>query len=100
MKYWFGFFIIALAAFIFFWCKQRDVDVVNGAATIPTATPSPTQQVFQVKGTIIELLPAEKSVRIKHEADDSTCMGLNFFNHDAENRFRTLRDGVTSFGLQ
>ena len=35
-------------------------------APAPAATP--TQQVFQVKGTVVELLPAEKSVRIKHEA--------------------------------
>ena len=33
----------------------------------PSATAQPTQQVFQVKGTIVELLPGEKSVRIKHE---------------------------------
>lgn len=34
----------------------------------PAPVPPPTQQVFQVKGTIIELTPAQKSVRIKHEA--------------------------------
>jgi protein SCO1/2 len=34
----------------------------------PSAPAAHTQQVFQVKGTVIELLPAEKSVRIKHEA--------------------------------
>lgn len=35
--------------------------------TTPSVTPQATQQVFQVKGVVVELLPAEKSVRIKHE---------------------------------
>ena len=35
--------------------------------TTPATTPQPTQQVFQVKGVVVELMPAEKSVRIKHE---------------------------------
>jgi len=46
---------------------------VSSGKTPPASTPAPsatapTQRVFQVKGTILELLPAEKSVRIKHEA--------------------------------
>jgi len=44
-------------------CSRAPTDVKT-----PTPTAAPTQQVFQVKGTIVELLPAEKSVRIKHEA--------------------------------
>lgn len=45
-------------------CKQETP--VVPATTTPTAS-QPTQQVFQVKGVVVELLPAEKSVRIKHE---------------------------------
>ena len=41
----------------------------NSPAESPNApiSPQPTQQVFQVKGTITQLQPAEKSVRIRHE---------------------------------
>lgn len=45
-------------------CAQQSPPAAKPAAEI---TPQPTQQVFQVKGTIVELTPAEKSVRIKHE---------------------------------
>lgn len=44
-------------------CDRKPV-VTPAQGSIPT----PTQQVFQVAGTVIELLPADKSVRIKHEA--------------------------------
>ena len=46
----------------------------------PAPAASPTQQVFQVAGTILELLPAEKSVRIKHEAipDYMPAMSMPF----------------------
>ena len=46
-------------------CGKKPAD---GAGTASSVAPAqPTQQVFQVKGTIIELQPEEKSVRIKHE---------------------------------
>lgn len=45
-------------------CAQQAAPSLKPAAE--TAT-QPTQQVFQVKGAIVELTPAEKSLRIKHE---------------------------------
>src|SRR5437773_6045532 len=62
MQRWFFIFTLGLATLAVSCGKQTPA--------VPPAAPSaaPTQQVFQVKGTIIELLPAEKSVRIQHEA--------------------------------
>ena len=62
MQRWFFIFTFGLAALVGSCGKKNPV--------IPRPAPAaaPPQQIFQVKGTIIELLPAEKSVRIKHEA--------------------------------
>ena len=62
MKFQLFIFTLCVAAFVVSCDRQKPV------APPPAPTVSSTQQVFQVKGTIIELLPAEKSVRIKHEA--------------------------------
>jgi protein SCO1/2 len=56
-------FVIGLAA-LSVSCSKHAVEVITPTPTLTT----PTQQVFQVKGTIIELLTGERSVRIKHEA--------------------------------
>ncbi|MCU0785015.1 MAG: copper-binding protein [Verrucomicrobia bacterium] len=42
---------------------------ISGTATLASsvAPTQPTQQVFQVKGAVMELHPEEKTVRIKHE---------------------------------
>lgn len=61
MKLRYFVFTLGLAAMVVSCDRQKP------AAPPPGTVPAPTQQVFQVKGTIIELLPAEKSVRIKHE---------------------------------
>jgi protein SCO1/2 len=63
MQRWFFIFILGLATLAVS-CSKNAVEVITPT---PTAT-APTQQVFQVRGTVIELLPAEKSLRIKHEA--------------------------------
>ncbi len=48
-------------------CKKKLSETTSAPPPAPaTTTDSPTQ-VFQVKGTVMELQPAEKSVRIKHE---------------------------------
>lgn len=57
--------VLAFAAFSCGSVKSQSGDRLNQEAA---ATPSPTQQVFQVKGVIEEFLPADHSVRIKHEA--------------------------------
>ena len=61
----------------------------------PAAAPAP--QVFQVKGTVVELLPAEKSVRVKHEAipDYMPAMTMPFDVRDTnELAGLTVGDGI------
>jgi protein SCO1/2 len=55
------FALVALAGFAVSCGREQ-----SAAPATPTAAQS-TQQVFQVKGVVVELMPAEKSVRIKHE---------------------------------
>src|SRR5437899_3043722 len=62
MQRWFIIFIIGLAMLAVS-CSERTVSV-----PLPATAAAPTQQVFEANGTIVELLPAEKSVRIQHEA--------------------------------
>lgn len=62
MQRWFFIFILGLTVLAVS-CATK-----NPVLPPPVPAAAPTQQVFQVKGTIIELLPAEKSVRIQHEA--------------------------------
>ena len=47
-------------------CERKSPDAARTAA--PASVNRTNQQVFQVKGVIVELKPAEKSVRIQHEA--------------------------------
>lgn len=61
-----GLQVLALAALTVLAASCGREQAVN-SATAPPATPQPTQQVFQVKGVVVELQPAEKSVRIRHE---------------------------------
>ena len=42
-------------------CEKKSPD------SAPTATTNPNVQIFQVRGVVVELSPAEKSVRIQHE---------------------------------
>ena len=64
MRGWILLFVtgLALAASS---CGHKSTGQSGSASSSVSA--QPTQQVFQVKGTIIELHPEEKSVRIKHE---------------------------------
>jgi protein SCO1/2 len=62
-----------------------------------SATPAKAnQQVFQVKGTIVELQPAQKSVRIRHEAIPNymDAMTMNFDVRDT-NELTSLAAGDT-----
>lgn len=61
MKLPIRFALAALAALALSCGREQSV-----APATPAAAQS-TQQVFQVKGVVVELMPAEKSVRIKHE---------------------------------
>lgn len=55
--------LVALAVLVVSCGREQAVT----SATTPPVAPQPTQQVFQVKGVVVELLPTEKSVRIRHE---------------------------------
>lgn len=62
MRHWLLFLGLGLAALTPSCDKQPEAK-----ASRASTDAAPTQQVFQVKGMIMELMPAEKSVRIKHE---------------------------------
>ena len=62
MKSCFRFAVLVSLAFVASCGKQSTAESRNASAPL-----QPTQQVFQVKGTITQLQTAEKSVRIRHE---------------------------------
>lgn len=48
-------------------CEKTSSDSKSVTPSAPALSAQPAPRVFQVKGTVMELQPAEKSVRIKHE---------------------------------
>ncbi|MSU57617.1 MAG: hypothetical protein EXS35_05465 [Pedosphaera sp.] len=94
MKHFFLLVALVALAFVVWWCRIETVDVI-------TVTPAPksslaTQQIFQVKGTVVELQPAEKSIRIRHEAITNymDAMTMNFDVRDT-NELAGLAAGDT-----
>jgi protein SCO1/2 len=48
-------------------CEKKSPEVIPVAPVAMLASTSTNTQVFQVKGVVVELMPAERSVRIRHE---------------------------------
>jgi protein SCO1 len=48
-------------------CEKKSPGTIPPWRPASTASASTNAQIFQVKGVVVELLPAEKSVRIQHE---------------------------------
>lgn len=87
--------VLALAALAVLAVSCGREHAVNSATT-PAASTQATQQVFQVKGVVVELLPAEKSVRIRHEEipDYMPAMTMPFDVRDT-NELAGLQAGDT-----
>jgi len=66
MKRWFCFLGLGLLLFVAS-CERRPAETTRPATNAPAAPADTNAQLFQVKGVIVEVLPAEKSVRIRHE---------------------------------
>ncbi len=81
--------------------KQSPGDAPITVGTASTAPASTNTQVFQAKGIIIELLPAEKSVRIQHEAIPGYMDAMTMsFDVRSTNELAGLNPGdVVSFRL-
>lgn len=76
--------------------REPSVVAVEAPPATSPVTSQPTQQVFQVKGVVVEVMPAEKSVRIKHEAipDYMPAMTMPFEVRDT-NELTGLQIGDT-----
>ncbi len=73
----------------------------GGTAPTPSASAPGTQQVFQVKGVVVEVKPKEKTVSIKHEAIPNYMPGMTMpFDVKDTNELAGLAPGdAVSFRL-
>ena len=66
MKRWFCFLSLGLLLFVTS-CDRKSPESAPSATPAASASADTNTQVFQVNGAVVEVLPAEKSVRIRHE---------------------------------